>query len=134
MFKKIGVAGWMIRFLFFIVFEYFMYLVAGARGRVKTEIDYLNIFEYLSEVLERPFKNYYNQYTIVTLIIGVVIYFLAMIYLLSRKHNLMIGREYGDAKFADPKKLSRQLSNQSMNEDDSENIVIVKQRFGRGRR
>lgn len=129
MFKKISVLGWIIRFIFFIAFEYFMYLVAGARKKVITEIDYLNFFNYFGEVLEHPFENYYNQYTFVTLVIGAVIYFLIMVYQLSRKHNLMIGREYGDAEFADPKKISKLLSHQSLDENDPENIVIIKKRF-----
>lgn len=109
-----------------------MYLAAGARAKIKTGPDVLNFPDYMGEILEQPFENYYNEYTITMLVIGAVIYFLIIIYLLSRKHNLMIGREYGDAKFADPKKISRRLSNQSTDESDRENIVIIKKKFGRG--
>jgi hypothetical protein len=131
MVKKIGVMGWMIRLLLFVAFEYFMYLVAGARAQVKSGVDFFNLPSYLQEVLEHPFEDYSNKYTVTTLVIGAVVYFLVIVYMISRKHNLMIGREYGDSKFADPKKISRKLSDQSGKEDDPENVVIIRKRFGR---
>ena len=131
MVKKIGVMGWMIRLLLFVAFEYFMYLVAGARAQVRSGEDFFNRPSYLQEVLEHPFEDYFNKYTVTTLAVGAVVYFLVIVYMISRKHNLMIGREYGDSKFADPKKISRKLSDQSGKEDDPENIVIIRKRFGR---
>ena len=130
--KKIGTVGWAVRLILFAVFEYFMYLVAGARAKVKSGTDFFNFPAYLQEVLEHPFEDYSNKYTVTTLVIGAVVYFLVIVYMISRKHNLMVGREYGDAKFADPKKISRKLSDQSGKEEDPENIVIIRKRFGRG--
>lgn len=132
MMKKIGVVGWTVRLTLFVAFEYFMYLVAGARAQVRSGVDFFNFPSYLQKVLEHPFEDYFNQYTVTTLVIGAVVYFLVIVYMISRKHNLMIGREYGDSKFADPKKISRKLSDQSGKEDDPENIVIIRKRFGRG--
>lgn len=131
MMKKIGAVGWIIRLILLLAFEYIMYLVAGARALMKSGTDFLNFPTYLQRVLEHPFEDYYNQYTVTTLVIGVVVYFLITVYMLSRKHNLMIGREYGDSKFAEPKKISRKLSDQSKEENDPENIVIVRKRFER---
>lgn len=131
MLKKISVIGWIIRFIFFLVFEYIMYLIAGARGNIKKGVEYLNFPSYMSDVLEHPFENYYNRYTITTLVIGAIIYFLIIVYMLSRKHNLMIGREYGDAKFADPRQISKKLSDKSTDGNDPENIVVMKKRFWR---
>lgn len=96
---------------------YIGYLAAGAwQEGIKLEM-FLDRF---TEVCAYPLRDYFNQYTVkfVCFFMGAFLIFVIMYY--TSQRNYMPGREYGTARLADPKKVSKVLGDR----DGSRNRIL----------
>lgn len=81
--------------------------------------------ELLTEVTARlkvPFGNYWNATSYKGIMISVLIYGLIVLLYITSKRNLMPGKEYGTARFENPKRISKLLGD----EDESRNRIFSK--------
>jgi len=101
--KKLPVALFAAGLLFSV---YIGYLLSGVWENEITVFDFvLN----LNKIIEKPFANYFNQFTVKTILISITSYILVFaLYITSRK-NFMMGREFGSAEFATPKQANMVL-------------------------
>lgn len=81
---------------------------------------------FINIVMVNPFYNYYNQYTIKIVIFFLFVYGLFVLYYVAGKKDLMPGKEMGTAKFANIKKINKQLSNKDFSSKNPKNIVVYK--------
>ena len=77
-------------------------------------------------IMQQPFRNYYNSYTIKVMLVFTLIYALAALMHITGKRNYLPGREMGSARYADVKKVNQRLADLDCNPDDPENIVIIR--------
>ena len=80
------------------------YLIGGAWK------DNTNLYVFLadfSKVIQSPFRNYFNQYTLGAICFSLVVYLFLMLLYYTGRRNYMPGREYGSAKFADAKEVTK---------------------------
>lgn len=75
-------------------------------------------------VLQKPFDNYWNQYSAACMGIALFCYLLALLYYLTTAKNYMRGKEYGTAKFMEAEELSKELADLSTDVMDEKNIVL----------
>ena len=112
-----------ILFIFIILGEiftlYFSYILGGVW---KSKSDIITIMNEASEALKFPFRNYLSQYTLKAVTIGTIIYVLIILVYLTSQRNLMVGKEYGTARFADINIVNKRLSDK----DDSKNRILSK--------
>ena len=112
-----------ILFIFIILGEiftlYFSYILGGVW---KPKSDIITIMNEASEALKFPFRNYLSQYTLKAVTIGTIIYVLIILVYLTSQRNLMVGKEYGTARFADINIVNKRLSDK----DDSKNRILSK--------
>lgn len=76
------------------------YLLGGAWKIGVKAPEYLNRF---LAVLEHPFRNYVNGYTLKAVLFAELFYAVLMLMYYTSQRNYMHGKEYGTARFADPK-------------------------------
>lgn len=112
-----------ILFIFIILGEiftlYFSYILGGVW---KPKSDIITIMNEASEALKFPFSNYLSQYTLKAVTIGTIIYVLIILVYLTSQRNLMVGKEYGTARFADINIVNKRLRDK----DDSKNRILSK--------
>ena len=112
-----------ILFIFIILGEiftlYFSYILGGVW---KPKSDIITIMNEASEALKFPFRNYLSQYTLKAVTIGTIIYVLIILVYLTSQRNLMVGKEYGTARFADINIVNKRLRDK----DDSKNRILSK--------
>lgn len=112
-----------ILFIFIILGEiftlYFSYILGGVW---KPKLDIITIMNEASEALKFPFRNYLSQYTLKAVTIGTIIYVLIILVYLTSQRNLMVGKEYGTARFADINIVNKRLRDK----DDSKNRILSK--------
>lgn len=82
--------------------------------------------ERMQTVMQNPMQNYFNAYTVKTLLVFGIIYFLAVLMHITSRKNYLPGREMGSAQYADVKKVNQKLADLSQNPDDPQNIIILK--------
>lgn len=119
--RKKSIIPFIIFGLFICVFGYYC---AGAMYPNATIFDWYN--NLMNNVIHNLWVNYYNQYTIKTILVLLFVYSLFVLYYFAGQKNYMFGKEMGTAKFADPKSINKVLSNKNFSEDDPSNIVIYK--------
>ena len=78
------------------------------------------------EVLENPFRNYFNAYTFKSIVFVSLTYALVILMYYTSIRNYMMGKEYGTAQFADPKEVSKKLQdkNEQRNRIISQNVMM----------
>ena len=72
--------------------------------------------------LQHPSRNYYNTNTDKAIVYSLIIYGMAVLMYLTNKRKLMIGKEYGTAKFANIKMVNKRLSDK----DKQKNRILSK--------
>jgi len=82
--------------------------------------------ERLRKVLEEPFRNYLNAYTLKTVLVFLFAYVLLVLMYVTSRKNYLPGREMGSAKYADVKKVNKKLADLSNDPTDPANVVIPK--------
>ena len=99
------------------------YLIGGAWKEDTNLYVFLADF---SKVIQSPFRNYFNQYTLGAICFSLIAYLMLMLLYYTGRRNYMPGREYGSAKFADAKEVTKKLQDQNgdYNRILSENVRI----------
>ena len=87
-------------------------------------IDFNHFMEAFSQISGRPFENYLNDTTIKAVTASVGIYLMAVIMYYTSQRNLMPGKEYGTARFADVRMVNQALmdKNENYNRIISQNV------------
>lgn len=86
---------------------YLGYLVGGAWQKGMT----FNVFlETFNKVCKEPFANYFNEQTPQAVMIVLLIYAILIVMYYTSQKNLMPGKEYGTAKFANIKQVNKVLA------------------------
>lgn len=87
------------------------YFVAGAWRRDTTLFTFLPDF---SNVLQNPGRNYWNGYTLKSMLICLVFYAFFLLIYYTGQRNYMPGKEYGTAKFIGPQEVSKKLKDKDL--------------------
>lgn len=87
------------------------YLINGAWTEGIAFNDFMNRF---NEVCAVPFANYYNSNTVNAVAIALCIYAMAIIMYYTSQRNYMPGKEYGTARFENPKQVNLGISGRLM--------------------
>lgn len=87
-------------------------------------IDFNHFMEAFNQIFSKPFGNYFNDTTIKAAIASVVIYVMVVIMYYTSQRNLMPGKEYGTARFADVRMVNQALKdkNENYNRIISQNV------------
>ena len=91
---------------------YLGYLINGAWTEGIAFNDFMNRF---NEVCAVPFANYYNSNTVNAVAIALCIYAMAIIMYYTSQRNYMPGKEYGTARFENPKQVNKILADKDEN-------------------
>lgn len=75
-------------------------------------------------VFKEPFRNYWNAYSLPCMLAAFFCYLSAGLYYLATAKNYMRGKEFGTARFAEAKKLNRELADLSNDVNDERNVVL----------
>lgn len=87
------------------------------------------IFEWsgrMQTILKNPVAVYLNSYTGNTVLVFLLVYFVAALMYLTSRKNYLPGREMGSAQFADVKKVNRRLADPGKDVTDPENIAVIR--------
>lgn len=76
--------------------------------------------EKLNTVMANPVADYWNETSPKAIVMGLFIYFIAMILYATSQKNYMHGKEYGTAVFANPKRITKKFGDK----DESKNRII----------
>ena len=82
--------------------------------------DILLILNKFNAAIKNPFGNYYNANTLRAVIYGSLIYGMAVLMYVTSRRNLMHGKEYGTAKFADIRMVNKALADK----DECKNRIL----------
>lgn len=91
----------------------------------RDEFTFAEMLKHYEAVLEEPFRNYFNRYTIPALFGAEAIYAVAVLAYVTSRRNLMPGKEFGTMEYESPKKLNRRLANRSRDIHDPRNIAVA---------
>ncbi len=94
-----------------IVAAYLGYLVNGAW---KTDMNINDFIAAFSEVCNKPLANYYNDSTVKAVVIAMFAYAIAIIMYYTSQRNYMPGKEFGTAKFEEPKHVNKILEDKDV--------------------
>ena len=95
------------------------YLIGGAWRKGIQAPEFINRF---MDVLEHPFRNYFNAYTLGAIVVVLITYVVVILMYYTSLRNYMIGKEYGTAQFANPKAV-----NEKIEDADKDRNKIVSQ-------
>lgn len=82
--------------------------------------DIVLILNKFNAAIKNPFGNYYNANTLRAVIYGSLIYGMAVLMYVTSRRNLMHGKEYGTAKFADIRMVNKALADK----DECKNRIL----------
>ena len=88
------------------------YLIGGAWHQ---GIDINEFLQNFNVVCAKPFANYYNENTIKMIAIAIGVYGMAIIMYYTSQRNYMPGKEFGTAKFENPKQVNKILEDKDEN-------------------
>ena len=91
---------------------YLGYLINGAWSEGVAFNEFMNRF---NEVCAAPFANYYNTNTIKAVAIALGIYAMAIVMYYTSQRNYMPGKEFGTARFENPKQVNKILADKDEN-------------------
>ncbi|MDD3414800.1 MAG: type IV secretory system conjugative DNA transfer family protein [Lachnospiraceae bacterium] len=91
---------------------YFGYLIGGAWEKGMALNDFINR---LNEVCSAPLANYINENTVKAVAIAIGIYGMAILMYYTSQRNLMPGKEFGTARFENPKRANKILADKDEN-------------------
>ena len=97
------------------------YLIGGAWRKGIQAPEFINRF---MDVLQHPFRNYFNAYTLGAIVVVLITYGVVVLMYYTSIRNYMFGKEYGSAKFANPKEVNEKLKdkNENRNKIISQNV------------
>ncbi|HHX55721.1 MAG TPA: hypothetical protein GX705_05170, partial [Clostridiales bacterium] len=96
---------------------YIGYLIGGAW---KQGIELNEFISRFNETCRTPFANYYNGYTLKAIAIAMGIYVMAFVMYYTSQRNYMPGKEFGTARFENPKQVNKVL----MDKDENFNRIL----------
>ena len=91
---------------------YLGYLINGAWAEGIAFNEFMNRF---NEVCAVPFANYYNSNTVKAVAIALGIYAMAIVMYYTSQRNYMPGKEFGTARFENPKQVNKILADKDEN-------------------
>lgn len=97
-----------------------MYVSYVLNGVWNNSGDIVLILNKLNVAIKNPFGNYYNANTLRAVIYGSLIYGMAVLMYVTSRRNLMHGKEYGTARFADIRMVNKALADK----DESKNRIL----------
>ena len=97
-----------------------MYVSYVLNGVWNTNGDIVLILNKFNAAIKNPFGNYYNANTLRAVIYGSLIYGMAVLMYVTSRRNLMHGKEYGTARFADIRMVNKALADK----DESKNRIL----------
>ena len=97
------------------------YLIGGAWRKGIQAPEFINRF---MDVLEHPFRNYFNAYTLGAIVVVLITYGVVILMYYTSIRNYMFGKEYGSAQFANPKEVNEKIKdkNENRNKIISQNV------------
>lgn len=98
---------------------YFSYILSGVWEK---GIDAITWMDRVSIALKNPFNNYFSEYTLKAAFAGSVIYAVVVLLYITSRRNLMHGKEYGTANFADIETVNKIISDKT----DEKNRILSK--------
>lgn len=96
---------------------YLGYLISGAWEK---GMNFMVFMERFQEVCDHPFRNYFNENTVSITAIALGVYAVAVLMYYTSQRNYMPGKEFGTARFEDPKKVNAML----MDKDENFNRIL----------
>ena len=97
-----------------------MYVSYVLNGVWNTNGDIVLILNKFNAAIKNPFGHYYNSNTLRAVIYGSLIYGMAVLMYVTSRRNLMHGKEYGTARFADIRMVNKALADK----DESKNRIL----------
>ena len=97
-----------------------MYVSYVLNGVWNTNGDIVLILNKFNAAIKNPFGHYYNANTLRAVIYGSLIYGMAVLMYVTSRRNLMHGKEYGTARFADIRMVNKALADK----DESKNRIL----------
>lgn len=89
---------------------YASYVLNGVWSSDENIVEILNRFNI---AIKNPLGSYYNANTLRAVIYGSLIYGMAVLMYLTSRRNLMHGKEYGTARFADIRTVNKSLADKN---------------------
>lgn len=99
---------------------FIMYVSYVLNGVWNTNGDIVLILNKFNAAIKNPFGHYYNANTLRAVIYGSLIYGMAVLMYVTSRRNLMHGKEYGTARFADIRMVNKALADK----DESKNRIL----------
>ena len=93
------------------------YIISGVW---KEGMDVITLLNKVNDALDHPFKNYWTEHSLKAMIVGTLIYAMAVLLYITSRRNLMHGKEYGTARFADIRMVNKALADK----DESKNRIL----------
>ena len=97
-----------------------MYVSYVLNGVWNNSGDIVLILNKFNVAIKNPFGNYYNANTLRAVIYGSLIYGMAVLMYVTSRRNIMHGKEYGTARFADIRMVNKALADK----DESKNRIL----------
>ena len=97
-----------------------MYVSYVLNGVWNTNGDIVLILNKFNAAIKNPFGHYYNANTLRAVIYGSLIYGMAVLMYVTSRRNLMHGKEYGTARFADIRMVNKALADK----DECKNRIL----------
>lgn len=97
-----------------------MYVSYVLNGVWNTNGGIVLILNKFNAAIKNPFGHYYNANTLRAVIYGSLIYGMAVLMYVTSRRNLMHGKEYGTARFADIRMVNKALADK----DESKNRIL----------
>lgn len=97
-----------------------IYVSYVLNGVWNTNGDIVIILNKFNAAIKNPFGHYYNANTLRAVIYGSLIYGMAVLMYVTSRRNLMHGKEYGTAKFADIRMVNKALADK----DECKNRIL----------
>ena len=94
-----------------------MYVSYVLNGVWNTNGDIVLILNKFNAAIKNPFGHYYNANTLRAVIYGSVIYGMAVLMYVTSRRNLMHGKEYGTASFADMRMVNKAIADKDKNKN-----------------
>ena len=94
-----------------------IYVSYVLNGIWNTNGDIVLILNKFNAAIKNPFGHYYNANTLRAVIYGSVIYGMAVLMYVTSRRNLMHGKEYGTASFADIRMVNKAIADKDKNKN-----------------
>lgn len=94
-----------------------MYVSYVLNGVWNSNDDIVEILNDFNVAIKNPLGNYYNADTLRAIIYGSMIYGMAVLMYVTSRRNLMHGKEYGTASFADIRMVNKAIADKDKNKN-----------------